>query len=157
MKLLVLPGDGIGPEITEATLAVLQAASERYKLNLTFEHDVVGHAGIKAHGATVRPEIIEKARAVDGVVLGPTSTFEFKDASKGEINPSMYLRKNLDRVREFVREHLLHNPEASVLVVCESGRDLSVGALLAILCLFYDDEGGFPIGCVVLMGCMGVG
>ncbi|OJJ95745.1 hypothetical protein ASPACDRAFT_126558 [Aspergillus aculeatus ATCC 16872] len=53
------------------------------------------------------------------------------------------LRKNLDRVREFVREHLLQNPEASLLVVCESGRDLSVGALLAILCLFYDNEGNF--------------
>ncbi|PYH77036.1 tRNA a64-2'-o-ribosylphosphate transferase [Aspergillus uvarum CBS 121591] len=53
------------------------------------------------------------------------------------------LRKNLDRVREFVRETLSRNPEASVLVVCESGRDLSVGALLAILCLFYDEEGNF--------------
>ena len=32
MKLLVLPGDGIGPEITEATLKVLDAADRRYKL-----------------------------------------------------------------------------------------------------------------------------
>ncbi|RAH81341.1 tRNA a64-2'-o-ribosylphosphate transferase [Aspergillus japonicus CBS 114.51] len=55
------------------------------------------------------------------------------------------LRKHLDRVREFVRENLSRNPEASVLVVCESGRDLSVGALLAILCLFYDEEGNFTL------------
>jgi 3-isopropylmalate dehydrogenase len=37
MKLLVLPGDGIGPEITQATLAVLGAAERRFKLGLSFE------------------------------------------------------------------------------------------------------------------------
>ncbi|PYH40825.1 initiator tRNA phosphoribosyl transferase family protein [Aspergillus saccharolyticus JOP 1030-1] len=51
------------------------------------------------------------------------------------------LRKNLPRVRDFIRPCLAADPPAKVLVVCESGRDLSVGALLAILCLFYDDDG----------------
>ena len=37
MKILVLPGDGIGPEITEATLAVLDRANARFKLGLEWQ------------------------------------------------------------------------------------------------------------------------
>ncbi len=96
MRLLVLPGDGIGPEITAATVTVLEAVSRRFELGLVLDHDVVGHASLKVHGATVRPELLDMARASDGVVLGPTATFDFKDEAKGEINPSMFFRKNLD-------------------------------------------------------------
>jgi 3-isopropylmalate dehydrogenase len=96
MHLLVLPGDGIGPEITAATLVVLRAASDRFDLGLRIEEAATGHAGLRAHGHTIHPDIVEKARRADGVVLGPTSTFEFKDPAKGEVNPSMMLRKSLD-------------------------------------------------------------
>ena len=96
MKLLVLAGDGIGPEITDATLAVLRAASEKFRLDVQLEEAPVGYAGLRAHGHTIHPDIVERARRADGVVLGPTSTFEFKDAAKGEVNPSMRLRKSLD-------------------------------------------------------------
>ncbi|MGB7615336.1 MAG: isocitrate/isopropylmalate dehydrogenase family protein [Pseudolabrys sp.] len=96
MHLLVLAGDGIGPEITAATLSVLRTASERFGLGLRIEEAPVGHAGLSAHGHTIHPDIVEKARKADGVVLGPTSTFEFKDPAKGEVNPSMMLRKTLD-------------------------------------------------------------
>jgi 3-isopropylmalate dehydrogenase len=96
MHLLVLAGDGIGPEITAATLAVLRAASDRFGLGLQFDEEPVGHAGLKARGHTIHPDIVEKARKADGIVLGPTATYEFKDPSRGEINPSMMLRKSLD-------------------------------------------------------------
>jgi 3-isopropylmalate dehydrogenase len=96
MNLLVLPGDGIGPEITAATLSVLRAASERFSLALRIEERAVGHAGLREFGSTIHADIVEKARKADGVVLGPTATFEFKDPARGEINPSMTLRKSLD-------------------------------------------------------------
>jgi len=96
MNLLVLAGDGIGPEITAATLSVLRVASERFGLGLRIEEAPVGHAGLRALGSTIHADIVEKARKADGVVLGPTSTFEFKDPARGEINPSMMLRKSLD-------------------------------------------------------------
>lgn len=96
MNLLVLAGDGIGPEITAATMAVLRAASERFALGLSVEEAPVGHAGLQAFGSTIHGDIVEKARKADGIVLGPTSTFEFKDPARGEINPSMTLRKSLD-------------------------------------------------------------
>lgn len=92
MRMLVLPGDGIGPEITEATVAVLKAASERFKLDIEMSEDIVGHAALKRYGTTVRPETLEAARKADGFVLGPTAAFEFKD----QINPSSFFRKQLD-------------------------------------------------------------
>src|SRR5262245_28174006 len=96
MQILVLPGDGIGPEITAATLDVLRAASERFRLGLALTEDVVGHESLRRYGTTVRPEVLEAARKADGLILGPTATLDFKDAAHGEINPSMFFRKNLD-------------------------------------------------------------
>lgn len=96
MQILVLPGDGIGPEITTATVDVLEAASQRFGLSLELQYDLVGHASYQKYSTTIRDEILVKARAADGIVLGPTATFDFKDEAKGEINPSKFLRKNLD-------------------------------------------------------------
>ncbi|KAJ5518288.1 hypothetical protein N7453_000710 [Penicillium expansum] len=53
------------------------------------------------------------------------------------------LRKCLDKVREFIGARLGADSSLSVLVTCENGKDLSAGTLLAIVCLFYNDEGGF--------------
>jgi 3-isopropylmalate dehydrogenase len=96
MRIVVLPGDGIGPEIAVATLGVLRAASTRFDLNLAIEQHPVGHESLKQFGATVRPELLEIVRSADGLILGPTATFDFKDENQGEINPSKYFRKSLD-------------------------------------------------------------
>jgi 3-isopropylmalate dehydrogenase len=96
MHIVVLPGDGIGPEITAATSSVLRAASERYQLNLKLEEHAVGHASLKQFGATVRPGLLETVRSADGLVLGPAATADFKDEGSGEVNPSKYFRKSLD-------------------------------------------------------------
>ncbi|KAI9929931.1 hypothetical protein MW887_011741 [Aspergillus wentii] len=53
------------------------------------------------------------------------------------------LRKHLDSVQAFVSSQLASDPSRSLLVTCESGKDLSAGALLAVLCLFYNDNGKF--------------
>ncbi len=53
MKLLVLPGDGIGPEITQATIAVLEAADRRFRLHLSFEQHDIGFAALEKHGTTL--------------------------------------------------------------------------------------------------------
>jgi 3-isopropylmalate dehydrogenase len=96
MKIVVLPGDGIGPETMAATVNVLNAASKRFSLNLELDFDVAGHASLKTHGATVTPALLEKVKAADGLMLGPMATYDFKDESKGEINPSKFFRKSLD-------------------------------------------------------------
>jgi 3-isopropylmalate dehydrogenase len=96
MHILVLPGDGIGPEITAATVKVLEAVSDRFNLGLKLVEDVVGHESLRRYGTTVRPELLDQARTADGIILGPAATYDFKDEAKGEINPSKFFRKSLD-------------------------------------------------------------
>ena len=96
MNIVILPGDGIGPEIMAAAVEVLQAASERFDLGLTMQHDIAGHASLLRHGATVTAALLQKVKAADGLLLGPMATYDFKDEAKGEINPSKFFRKELD-------------------------------------------------------------
>lgn len=96
MKIVVLPGDGIGPETTAVTVEVLQAVSRQFDLGLTLLHDVAGHDSLKKHGSTVTPALFDKVKQADGLMLGPMATYDFKDEAKGEINPSMFFRKHLD-------------------------------------------------------------
>jgi len=96
MHLVVLPGDGIGPEITAATTDVLRAASKCFQLDIRIEEHPVGHESLRQFGTTVRQGLLETVRAADGLILGPAATFDFKDEQSGEINPSKYFRKNLD-------------------------------------------------------------
>jgi 3-isopropylmalate dehydrogenase len=96
MKLLVLEGDGIGPEITAATLAVLDAASRRFALALTCEKRDIGFAALRKHGTTLPDEVLQRAREVDGVILGPISHLDYPPADKGGVNVSAAFRVKLD-------------------------------------------------------------
>ena len=96
MKLLVLPGDGIGPEITAATLAVLDSASRKFDLGLQFEKRDIGLTSLKTHGTTLPEGILERARELDGVILGPISHLEYPPADKGGVNVSAAFRVKLD-------------------------------------------------------------
>ena len=96
MKLLVLPGDGIGPEITAATLAVLDRASRKFGLQLAYEKADIGLASLRTHGTTLPDGILQRARELDGVILGPISHLEYPPADKGGINVSATFRVKLD-------------------------------------------------------------
>ncbi|MGE4606651.1 MAG: isocitrate/isopropylmalate family dehydrogenase, partial [Myxococcota bacterium] len=43
-RILLLPGDGIGPEVTEQAARVLETCSKKFELDLAFEHDLIGGA-----------------------------------------------------------------------------------------------------------------
>ena len=96
MKLLVLPGDGIGPEITEATLAVLDQASKKFKLGLEWDQREIGFGALKKHGSTFPETIQEAARKAPGIILGPVDHLQYPNKEQGGINPSGWLRVQLD-------------------------------------------------------------
>ena len=52
MKIAVLPGDGIGPEIVKSTLDVLHVADEKFGLGLSYEQHVIGLSSLTANGIT---------------------------------------------------------------------------------------------------------
>jgi 3-isopropylmalate dehydrogenase len=96
LRLLVLEGDGIGPEIMAATLAVLRAVDAKFGLGLAFETAAVGWAAHRATGTTFPSSVLDKARAAQGVLLGPVSHNEYPPVSEGGLNPSGEMRKRLD-------------------------------------------------------------
>ncbi len=94
LNLLVLPGDGIGPELMEATLAVLQAASPNGRVRI--ETADVGFASLETHGVTITAAVIEQAKSADGVILGPVSHNAYPPRDQGGLNPSGTLRVALE-------------------------------------------------------------
>jgi len=94
MKLVVVPGDGIGPEITHATMKAVEALRQRYALEFELQELKSGLASLKRYGVTLRDEDIEAARAADGVILGPMSVKDYPE--HGGINPAARFRSALE-------------------------------------------------------------
>jgi len=95
-RLLVLPGDGIGPEIVAATVDVLREADRIFGLDLIYETAAIGFDSLKAVGTTITDEVVAQAKRADGVILGPVSHNEYPPVAEGGLNPSGELRKRLD-------------------------------------------------------------
>ncbi|WP_212524497.1 isocitrate/isopropylmalate family dehydrogenase [Actibacterium sp. MT2.3-13A] len=95
-RLVVLPGDGIGPEITRATLDVLRAAARADGLTLTFDTQEIGFAALARSGTTFPDAVFEAAHGADGAILGPVSHNDYPPREAGGLNPSGELRKRLD-------------------------------------------------------------
>lgn len=96
MDLLVLPGDGIGPDISAATVEVVTAAAVRAGCEISFSYADIGFASLKVHGTTFTDAVFEAARDADGVILGPVSHNDYPPSDQGGLNPSGQLRRRLD-------------------------------------------------------------
>ncbi|MFZ1296298.1 MAG: isocitrate/isopropylmalate family dehydrogenase, partial [Pseudomonadales bacterium] len=69
MKILVLQGDGIGPEVIAEGLKVLRAAGQRFALDLELDCDLLGGAAIDADGRPLPERTLRKARAAEAILL----------------------------------------------------------------------------------------
>jgi isocitrate/isopropylmalate dehydrogenase len=96
MKILVLPGDGIGPEITAATLAVLERADVLFKLGFEWQREEIGLPSLKKEGTTLPARVLDAARSAAGVILGPLATYDYPARDQGGLNPSAEFRTKLD-------------------------------------------------------------
>ena len=96
VNLLVLSGDGIGPEISAATVDVVAAAAGIAGCQVEFTYADIGFASLAAHGTTFTDAVFAQAQAADGVVLGPVSHNEYPPPDQGGLNPSGQLRRRLD-------------------------------------------------------------
>jgi 3-isopropylmalate dehydrogenase len=69
-KIVLLPGDGVGPEVTAAAKAVLGVIGDFYGHRFDFAEHLIGGAAIDATGDPLPPETTEACLAADGVLLG---------------------------------------------------------------------------------------
>ena len=70
MRITLLPGDGIGVEIVEAAVEVLDAAAKKYNIALEYDRQLIGGAAIDATGHPLPEATVKSAQAADAVLLG---------------------------------------------------------------------------------------
>lgn len=70
IDLLVLPGDGVGPEIIAEALKVVAAVNKRFDLDIQWQQDDIGGAAVDRYGVPLADETLERAKAADAVLLG---------------------------------------------------------------------------------------
>jgi len=96
-EILVLPGDGIGPEVTAAAVAVLKAVGDRYDHDFTFDEQLIGGAAIDATGEPLPAATLAAARRVDAILLGAVGGPKWSDP-QATVRPEqglLALRKGL--------------------------------------------------------------
>ncbi len=98
MSLLILPGDGIGPEVMAEVRKIIDWMSANRGLNFTVDEDLVGGAAYDAHGAPISEETMAKAQAVDAVLLGAVGgpKYDNLDFSLKPERGLLRLRKEMD-------------------------------------------------------------
>ena len=78
-NIVVLPGDGIGPEVTAAAVAVLRAVAARYGHDFDFSEHLIGGAAIDAGGSALPDATLAAARSADAILLGAVGGPKWSD------------------------------------------------------------------------------
>ena len=91
-KIVLLPGDGIGPEIMAEAVKVLEVVDKQFKLGLKFEEDLLGGCAIDVHGVPLANSTLEKCQAADAVLMGSVGGPKW-DAMDSSIRPEKGLLK----------------------------------------------------------------
>ncbi|MGJ3232597.1 MAG: 3-isopropylmalate dehydrogenase [Oceanicaulis sp.] len=93
--LLMLPGDGIGPEVAAAAKLCLEAVAAAEGLDLAFDDAPFGGAGIDACGSPLPGETLAKAKAADAIFLGAVGGPKWDEAPERPEKGLLGLRKAL--------------------------------------------------------------
>ncbi len=86
-KILVLPGDGIGPEIVTEAVKVLEVAKEKFNLDVELDHALVGGAAYDEFGTPLPEVTMDKARASDAILLGAVGGPKWDALEDRELRP----------------------------------------------------------------------
>ncbi len=129
-RVVILPGDGIGPEVVEAAVAVLEEVARRSSVALNLEWDAIGWAAVERYGVPLAEETLEKVKAADAVLLGAVGGLEAErknfsirpEAGLLALRRGMDLYANLRPVR--VSPALVHASPLKAAIV--EGTDLVV-------------------------------
>lgn len=96
IKIVVLPGDGIGPEVTAEAVECLRLLSQEQNLGLSFEEHDFGGVAIDRHGVPLPQTTLEACRNADAILLGAVGGPHWDgNAERPEVG-LLALRKSLD-------------------------------------------------------------
>ncbi|MEX0994904.1 MAG: 3-isopropylmalate dehydrogenase [Balneolaceae bacterium] len=115
VKIVTLPGDGIGPEVTSAAVRVLESVCEKYDVSLEISEYKIGGISYEEHGTPITDEAIEECKNSDGVLLGAVGGPKWDQLDK-HLRPEaalLRLRKELGVYANlrpiFIHEALIHS------------------------------------------------
>jgi 3-isopropylmalate dehydrogenase len=91
-KILILPGDGIGPEVVGEAARVFAALRQRGGFECELEHGLIGGAAIDAHGVPLPGETLGQAERADAILMGAVGGPKW-DSAEREIRPERGLLK----------------------------------------------------------------
>ena len=96
-KILLLPGDGIGPEVVGETKKIINWFNKKKSLDFKIDQDLIGGASIDKHGMPITDEVFYKALESDAVILGACGgpQYDKLEFSKKPERGLLKLRKEL--------------------------------------------------------------
>jgi len=93
-QILILPGDGIGPEIMAEAVKVLERVNARFQLGMQWSFDALGGAAYEQYGTPLSDETLARARAADAVLLGAVGGPKWET-----IDPALRPERGLLKIR----------------------------------------------------------
>ena len=97
-RVLVIPGDGIGPEVTVWGKAVLEKIGKDFGHKFTFDEALMGHAAIEATRNPLPDETLEKAKQSDAILFGAVGHDKYDNDPSAKVRPEqglLRIRKEL--------------------------------------------------------------
>jgi len=149
MKVTILPGDGIGPEVTREAVAVLKAATDDFGISIETEERLVGGAAIKAKASPLPDETLNACLSSDAVLLGAVGSPEYDD-----LPPERRPEKGLLALRKALGGFANLRPAKAVKALIDSSplrREIFEGTDLLIVRellggLYFGEPRGFDEG-----------
>lgn len=92
-EILVIPGDGIGVEVTTWGKAVLERIGQKFGHAFTFDEALMGHAAIEATGSPLPDETLDKARKSDAILFGAVGHAKYDNDPSAKVRPEQGLLK----------------------------------------------------------------
>jgi 3-isopropylmalate dehydrogenase len=92
-NILVIPGDGIGQEVTTWGKKVLEAIGTKFGHEFSFDEALMGHVAIEATGNPLPDETLEKAKNTDAILFGAIGHIKYDNDPSAKVRPEQGLLK----------------------------------------------------------------
>lgn len=93
MKILVIPGDGIGQEVTTWGRKVIEKIAVKFGHSVSFDEALMGHVAIEATGNPLPDETLEKAHKSDAILFGAIGHIKYDNDPTAKVRPEQGLLK----------------------------------------------------------------
>lgn len=92
-NILIVPGDGIGQEVTAAGKKVLDRIAEKFNHSFIYDEALIGHVAIEATGAPLPDDTLSKMRASDAILFGAVGHPKYDNDPTAKVRPEQGLLK----------------------------------------------------------------